>query len=104
MQVKKKNTERCKNKLMEKMNYNIMLIGFMGVGKTTVSKILSRELNMPEVDMDAYIVEHEHMAIPDIFEKYGEDYFRKVETECLIEIQKKKGKNCFVWRWSCCER
>ena len=41
------------------MNYNIMLIGFMGVGKTTVSKELSKKLGMPEVDMDSYIVEHE---------------------------------------------
>ena len=77
---------------MEKMNYNIMLIGFMGVGKTTVSKVLSRELEMPEVDMDAYIVEHEQMEISDIFSKYGEEYFRKVETKCLIEIQKERGR------------
>ena len=74
------------------MDYNIMLIGFMGVGKTTVSKALSRELNMPEVDMDAYIVEHEQMKISDIFEKHGEEYFRKIETDSLIEIQKRKGR------------
>ena len=63
------------------MNYNIMLIGFMGVGKTTVSKELSKKLGMPEVDMDSYI-----------FEQYGEEYFRKVETNCLAEVQKSKGK------------
>ncbi len=77
---------------MKKMNYNIMLIGFMGVGKTTVSKVLSKELSMPEVDMDAYIVRREKMEISDMFETYGEQYFRKVETECLIEIQKEKGR------------
>lgn len=69
-----------------------MLIGFMGVGKTTVSKVLSKELNMPEVDMDAYIVKREKMEISDMFETYGEQYFRKVETDCLIEIQKEKGR------------
>ena len=74
------------------MNYNIMLIGFMGVGKTTVSKKLSKKLGMPEVDMDAYIVAHENKAISDIFAESGEEYFRKIETECLVEIQKEKGK------------
>lgn len=69
-----------------------MLIGFMGVGKTTVSKVLSKELSMPEVDMDAYIVRREKMEISDMFETYGEEYFRKVETDCLIEIQKEKGR------------
>ena len=75
------------------MNYNIMLIGFMGVGKTTVSKKLSKKLGMPEVDMDAYIVAHENKAISDIFAESGEEYFRKIETECLVEIQKEKGKS-----------
>lgn len=74
------------------MDYNILLIGFMGTGKTTVSKCLSRDMNLTEVDMDKYIVEHEHKAITDIFEEYGEEYFRKIETECLIDIQKEKGK------------
>lgn len=74
------------------MNYNIMLIGFMGVGKTTVSKKLSKKLGMPEVDMDAYIVAHENKAISDIFAESGEEYFRKIETECLVEIQMEKGK------------
>ena len=74
------------------MNYNIMHIGFMGVGKTTVSKELSKKLGMPEVDMASYIVEHEKMEIKDIFEQYGEEYFRKVETNCLAEVQKSKGK------------
>lgn len=77
---------------MEKTDYNIMLIGFMGVGKTTVSKALSKKLDMPEVDMDAYIVEKEGREISDIFAKEGEEYFRKVETECLIGIQQEKGR------------
>ena len=44
-----------------------------------------------ELDMDAYIVEKEGMSIADMFEKYGEEYFRKKETESLIEIMEKKG-------------
>lgn len=73
------------------MNKNIMLIGFMGAGKTTVSRELSRMTGKEELDMDAYIVEKEGMSIADMFEKYGEEYFRKKETESLIEIMEKKG-------------
>lgn len=73
------------------MNYNIMLIGFMGTGKTTVSRELSKSMNIKEVDMDNYIIKREGMSINDIFESKGEEYFRNVETECLKEIQKEKG-------------
>ena len=76
------------------MEKNILLIGFMGAGKTTVSRELSRMTGMKEIDMDAYIVEKEGMAITDIFDKFGEEYFRKRETECLIEIMKEN--NCIV--------
>ena len=74
------------------MDYNILLIGFMGTGKTTVSRWLSKDMNLKEVDMDKYIVEREQRPITDIFEQQGEEYFRKIETECLVEIQKEKGK------------
>lgn len=74
------------------MNYNIMLIGFMGTGKTTVSREIAKSMNLSEVDMDSYIVKREGMSINDIFESKGEDYFRDVETKCLKEIQKEKGR------------
>lgn len=70
---------------------NIMLIGFMGAGKTTVSKELTKLTGKKEVDMDAYIVEKEGRSINDIFEKYGEAYFREIETKYLEEIQKDSG-------------
>lgn len=73
-------------------NYNIMLIGFMGAGKTTVSKRLSKELRLPEVDMDSYIVEHEGKKISQIFDEKGEEGFRQIETECIKEISKIKGQ------------
>lgn len=66
-----------------------MLIGFMGAGKTTVSRELSKMTGRKELDMDAYIVEREGMSIADMFDKHGEEYFRKKETECLIEIMEK---------------
>lgn len=71
------------------MKDNIMLIGFMGAGKTTVSRELSKMTGRSEIDMDAYIVDREGMAIKDIFDKYGEEYFRKKETESLLEIMEK---------------
>lgn len=73
------------------MNKNILLIGFMGTGKTTTSKILSEKTNMPEIDMDAYIVEKNGVSIAEMFEQKGEDYFRDRETECLIDILKNDG-------------
>lgn len=77
---------------MKNIEYNIMLIGFMGAGKTTVSSKLSKDMQLPEVDMDKYIVKRENMTISDIFDKYGEDGFRNIETECLKEIMQETGK------------
>ena len=72
-------------------NENILLIGFMGTGKTSVSKVLKELTKLPEIDMDKYIVEKENKSIADIFKDSGEDYFRKVETECLKEILDNQG-------------
>lgn len=71
---------------------NIALIGFMGAGKTTVSQTLSKITGFKEVDVDQYIVDSQGMSISDIFEKYGEEYFRKIETQALKELQNKKGQ------------
>ena len=67
-----------------------MLIGFMGAGKSTVSSYLSHLLEMEEVDTDKLIVEKEGMSIPQIFEEFGESYFRNYESNTLIELQKRK--------------
>ncbi|NLL93967.1 MAG: shikimate kinase [Clostridiales bacterium] len=69
---------------------NILLIGFMGTGKTTVSRQLSLITGMEEIDMDAYIVKHENLSISDIFDRFGEDYFRDKETQYLKEILRNK--------------
>lgn len=72
-------------------NYNIVLIGFMGSGKSTISDYLSTMFAMKTVEMDQIISEREGMGIPDIFEVYGEEYFRNLETELLIEMQSKSN-------------
>ena len=72
-------------------DYNIVLIGFMGAGKTTISDYLSTMFDMDIVEMDQVIAEREEMSISDIFATYGEEYFRDLETNLLIEMQSHKN-------------
>ncbi len=72
-------------------DYNIVLIGFMGSGKSTISDYLSTLFAMDVVEMDQIIAEREGMSIPDIFEVHGEQYFRDLETNLLIEMQSQKN-------------
>lgn len=67
---------------------NIILTGFMGTGKTSVSRELSRITGFPSMDSDAEIVAREKMSINDIFAKKGEKFFRDVETAIIKEISK----------------
>ncbi len=66
---------------------NIILIGFMGSGKTTVGKILAKNLNFNFIDTDELIEKNESMTIPKIFEIYGENYFRKCENKILNNLK-----------------
>ena len=72
-------------------DYNIVLIGFMGAGKSTISDFLKTVFAMDVVEMGQIIAEREGMSISDIFETYGEEYFRNLETELLIEMQSRKN-------------
>lgn len=63
------------------MNKNIVLIGFMGAGKSTISRKLSKELDLVSVDTDYLIEFMEKKSIKNIFEKNGEEYFRKQEQK-----------------------
>ena len=62
---------------------NIVLIGFMGSGKTTVGKELAKQLKMKFIDTDAYIEDKYQKSISDIFAQQGEEYFRQIETQTL---------------------
>ena len=68
------------------MKQHIYLIGFMGTGKTTISHKLQQLTQAEEIDMDVWIVEKNGMSINDMFEKYGETYFRDRETDAVREI------------------
>lgn len=70
---------------------NIVLVGFMGTGKSSVGKILAKRLGRVWVDVDLKIEEKEKRKIADIFEKEGESYFRKVEKEVVQTVAAEKN-------------
>lgn len=70
---------------------SIALIGFMGTGKTAVSKVLSRRLNRELIDSDKAIEKDTGMTIAEIFKKDGEDVFRDMESQMIKELKDKKG-------------
>jgi shikimate kinase len=67
-------------------NQPIIIIGFMGTGKTTVARKLARKLNCPAVDLDELITECEGRSPGEIIEQDGEDKFRELETQMLREV------------------
>jgi len=66
---------------------NIVLIGFMGAGKTVVGRELARELGYNYLDTDELIEQTEKRSVTDIFARDGEAYFRELETEVLKTLQ-----------------
>lgn len=70
---------------------NIILVGFMGTGKSVVGKKLAAKLNKDFVESDDVIEAREKMPIRDIFEKKGEPYFRRVEKEVIKEASSRKN-------------
>ena len=72
---------------------NIILIGFMGCGKSSVGKRLAQTLECEFLDTDALIEEEQERSISEIFATDGEDAFREMETECLRKLAKREGDN-----------
>lgn len=64
----------------------IILIGYMGAGKTTIGKALSKELGLPFYDLDWYITNRRHRTIAQLFDELGEEGFRKIERNMLHEV------------------
>lgn len=65
----------------------IYLVGYMGSGKSAIGRRLSFYLKLPYYDMDHEIVRREQKTIPEIFEEFGEERFREIETEFLQEFR-----------------
>ena len=69
------------------MKNNIILVGMMGAGKTYIGKALKEKLSsMTFIDVDEYIEKKQNMKISNIFEQFGESYFRNLETQSINEI------------------
>ena len=74
-----------------KEKQNIVLIGMPSCGKTTSGKLLAQELGKEFIDTDLEIVKKAGMQIPEIFEKFGEEYFRNLESEVIKELSVKQS-------------
>ncbi|MBI5493334.1 MAG: shikimate kinase [Deltaproteobacteria bacterium] len=66
--------------------HNIVLTGFMGTGKSTVGRILAKELDLKPVDLDELIEKEAGMAVKDIFRVHGEARFREMEAEVIKKL------------------
>lgn len=70
---------------------NIILTGFMATGKTTIGKMLAKQLQLQFIDTDETIVSRQGQSIPEIFEHFGEKTFRKMETSIARELAGQEG-------------
>ena len=73
-------------------NKNLVFLGMMGSGKSSIGSLVSKKLNIPFNDIDSLIIENTRMSISEIFEKKGEDYFRNLEEKTTLKCLK-KNKN-----------
>lgn len=71
---------------------NIILIGFMGCGKSTIAREIAKKLDLKVIEMDSEIEREESRSISDIFAEDGEGYFRSLETSFLERAQGKRNK------------
>ena len=68
------------------LNNNIVLIGMMGSGKSTIGYLLSKSTNLKHVDIDKFIEKETGLKIYNIFEKKGEEYFRNLEEKITLKL------------------
>ena len=72
-------------------NKNLVFLGMMGSGKSSIGAMVSKKLNIPFIDIDNLIEEHAKMTVTEIFETNGEDYFRNLEEKITIKSLKHKN-------------
>ena len=70
-------------------NKNLVFLGMMGSGKSSIGKLVSKKLSLPFIDIDNLIVKATGMNISELFEKKGENYFRNLEEKITIKSLKK---------------
>ena len=69
---------------------NIVFLGMMGSGKTSIGELVSKRLNLNFFDIDQHIENESKMKIPEIFSSKGENFFRKLEEKKTLDLLKKK--------------
>jgi len=74
------------------LNKNIVLLGMMGSGKSTIGYLLSKNINFNFLDIDKFIEKETGLKIYDIFQRKGEIYFRNLEEKITLKFLKGKGK------------
>lgn len=85
--VSKEVADKIYSRLLKRVRNNIVLIGFMGSGKTTIGHALSKKFGYKFIDTDSIIVE-KYGNISDIFAEKGEEYFRELETKVICELNR----------------
>src|SRR5688500_9124269 len=65
---------------------NLVLVGLMGAGKSAIGKLVASEMGIPFIDSDHEIERVSRMTIPELFEKYGEPEFRKLENRVITRL------------------
>ena len=75
-------------------NKNLVFLGMMGSGKSSIGNLVSKKINIPFIDIDNLIIENTGMSISEIFEKKGENYFRDIEE--TITLKSLKKNNCVI--------
>ena len=75
----------------ERMKKNLVLVGMMGSGKSTIGKVISRKSGLEFIDTDELIEIQEKMKIKEIFKNKGEDFFRQIEEKIILKVMKLNG-------------
>ncbi len=70
-------------------NKNLVFLGMMGSGKSSIGNLVSKKLGLPFVDIDNLIVKNTRMSVSEIFETKGENYFRNLEEKITLKCLKK---------------
>ena len=70
---------------------NLVFLGMMGAGKSSIGFLVSKKLNLKFIDIDKMIEEESEMKISSIFKKKGENYFRNLEEKTTLEALKKNN-------------
>ncbi len=76
------------------LNGHLFLIGMPGCGKSSLSKKVASQLNLPHLDVDTCIQQAAHCTVSEFFQRYGEQAFRLAETNVLIELT--RAESCLV--------